>query len=126
MYKLYCHYTDGSCFCIVDERDSGLWGATSSGAVAPAAGWLASTADLPLPSSTSDAAASAAFFYGWHPSRGGPLSLSKGWQERGQQADERQVGADPVHGFDAGGIGQLAEQSSPYAPHAESEAEEQA
>lgn len=64
MYKLYCHYTDGGCFYIVDERDSGLWGATSSGAVALAAGWLVSTADQPLLSSTSDAAAQAAFFMG--------------------------------------------------------------
>lgn len=42
-------------------------GATSSGAVAPAAGSLTSTADQPSLSSTSDAAAQAAFFMGGIP-----------------------------------------------------------
>lgn len=82
--------------------------------------------DLPLPSSTSDAACSGRVFYRRYPSRGGPLSLSKGWQERGQQADERQVGAELVHCLYVGRIGQLTQQGGAYAPHAEGEAEEEA
>lgn len=78
-----------------------------------------------------DAACSGRVFYG-RSTR--PSTLAAAWplaspdigQEGGQQANKGQIGADLIDGFDAGGIGQFAQQGGPYPSHAEGEAEEEA
>ena len=73
-----------------------------------------------------DAACSGRVFYGRLLAAAWPLASPDIGQEGGQQANKGQIGADLVDGFDAGGIGQSAQQGGPYPSHTEGEAEEEA